>query len=421
MYHTEFDPIKAVCGIDIGTCNSTAVLFDGETSRIIHHHQQNSMPSIYAIDEDGNRLIGKLAKSYLQFPENCCYETKRFFRMPYDEYQSQKFNYPFKVVPDENQKAAIELEPSKGNRIIVKPQDVAKLIIDTFLQSSKSEYGFEPENIVLTCPVEFDEGKKNLLKGINSKIIDIIPEPQAAAISYLSTNMIYEDTNLLLFDFGAGTLDISIVRGNYTDLKNLKIISNVGMRLGGVDIDNCFAHYLMENYLKDQGEINFTKLVKKCSKAKKSLSLNQATTIVIGNRYISISQEEYVNLMKMKNGIYEKCINLIDDALKEAKMSVDDISHVGFIGGSTQSVGLMEEVRQKFQNLRQPPSIHDRVTAVATGAAMFGSLINHPPTPKVDQTKEDNSKQHQDPKTISEEDRTENANPKEEKCCCLIL
>ena len=299
MYHSELNKEETVCGIDIGTSNSTAVLYDGKTMKIIHHHQKVSLPSLVALKKDGKCLIGEPAKSFLQSQKSCCYETKRFFGMTYDEYKQKNYSYPFNVIKGENDMVELELEAPNGEKKRIKPQEVSKMIVEEFIESSKKEYGIEPKNIVVTCPVEFTIDKRDMLKELHPKIIGVTSEPKAAALSYLSINRINNDVKLLLFDFGAGTLDISIVKGNCENITEMEVLKNVGKMLGGANIDICFGEYIDSRLKHDGININMHRIIQKCEIAKKDLSLNPSTVINFEpeNLEIFISKEEFIQLV----------------------------------------------------------------------------------------------------------------------------
>ena len=373
-----------VIGIDLGTTNSVvAVLEGGQPSVIANEEGGRTTPSIVAFTDEGERLVGSIAKRQsVTNPTATIYSVKRFMGRRLPEIPEEVTLVPYKVVEGKEGSAALEV----GDKTYT-PPEISAMILGKLKAAAEAHLGSEVTGAVVTVPAYFNDAQRQATKdagkiaGLDVK--RIINEPTAAALAYGLDKK--EDEKIAVFDFGGGTFDISIleVGENVVEVKS----TNGDTHLGGDNLDQRVIEYLVDEFKKDQG-IDLTqdpmaiqRLREAAEKAKMELSTAQTTDINLP--YITADQTGPKHLtLKLTRSKFEQ---LVDDlvertlepcrqALADAGLSASDIDEVVLVGGSTR----VPLVRQKVTELfgKEPSQTVNPDEVVAVGAAVQGGVLS---------------------------------------------
>ena len=372
-----------VIGIDLGTTNSVvAVMEGGQPSVIANEEGGRTTPSIVAFTDEGERLVGSIAKRQsVTNPTATIYSVKRFMGRRLPEIPEEVTLVPYKVVEGKEGSAAVEV----GDKTYT-PPEISAMILGKLKAAAEAHLGSEVTGAVVTVPAYFNDAQRQATKdagkiaGLDVK--RIINEPTAAALAYGLDKK--EDEKIAVFDFGGGTFDISIleVGENVVEVKS----TNGDTHLGGDNLDQRVIEYLVDEFKKDQG-IDLTqdpmaiqRLREAAEKAKMELSTAQTTDINLP--YITADQTGPKHLtLKLTRSKFEQ---LVDDlvertlepcrqALADAGLSASDIDEVVLVGGSTR----VPLVRQKVTELfgKEPSQTVNPDEVVAVGAAVQGGVL----------------------------------------------
>ena len=372
-----------VIGIDLGTTNSVvAVMEGGQPSVIANEEGGRTTPSIVAFTDEGERLVGSIAKRQsVTNPTATIYSVKRFMGRRVPEISEEVTLVPYKVVEGKEGSAALEV----GDKTYT-PPEISAMILGKLKAAAEAHLGSEVTGAVVTVPAYFNDAQRQATKdagkiaGLDVK--RIINEPTAAALAYGLDKK--EDEKIAVFDFGGGTFDISIleVGENVVEVKS----TNGDTHLGGDNLDQRVIEYLVDEFKKDQG-IDLTqdpmaiqRLREAAEKAKMELSTAQTTDINLP--YITADQTGPKHLtLKLTRSKFEQ---LVDDlvertlepcrqALSDAGLAASDIDEVVLVGGSTR----VPLVRQKVTELfgKEPSQTVNPDEVVAVGAAVQGGVL----------------------------------------------
>ena len=372
-----------VIGIDLGTTNSVvAVMEGGQPAVIANEEGGRTTPSIVAFTDEGERLVGSIAKRQsVTNPTATIYSVKRFMGRRLPEIPEEVSLVPYKVAEGKEGSAVVEV----GGKAYT-PPEISAMILGKLKAAAEAHLGSEVTGAVITVPAYFNDAQRQATKdagkiaGLDVK--RIINEPTAAALAYGMDKK--EDEKIAVFDFGGGTFDISIleVGENVVEVKS----TNGDTHLGGDNLDQRVIEYLVDEFKKDQG-IDLTqdpmaiqRLREAAEKAKMELSSAQTTDINLP--YITADQSGPKHLtLKLTRSKFEQ---LVDDlvertlepcrsALADAGLSASDIDEVVLVGGSTR----VPLVRQKVMELfgKEPSQTVNPDEVVAVGAAVQGGVL----------------------------------------------
>jgi len=372
-----------VIGIDLGTTNSVvAVMEGGQPSVIANEEGGRTTPSIVAFTDEGERLVGSIAKRQsVTNPTATVYSVKRFMGRRLSEIPEEVTLVPYQVAEGKEGSAVVEV----GDKTYT-PPEISAMILGKLKAAAEAHLGSEVTGAVITVPAYFNDAQRQATKdagkiaGLDVK--RIINEPTAAALAYGMDKK--EDEKIAVFDFGGGTFDISIleVGENVVEVKS----TNGDTHLGGDNLDQRVIEYLVDEFKKDQG-IDLTqdpmaiqRLREAAEKAKMELSSAQTTDINLP--YITADQSGPKHLtLKLTRSKFEQ---LVDDlvertlepcrsALSDAGLSASDIDEVVLVGGSTR----VPLVRQKVTELfgKEPSQTVNPDEVVAVGAAVQGGVL----------------------------------------------
>jgi L1 cell adhesion molecule like protein len=373
-------------GVDLGTTYSCVGIFQhGRVEIVAQDTGSNTLPSVVAFTEN-ERLIGEAAKAVrTQYPEATIYDAKRFIGRTFDE----------PSIAGDIKLMGVKVEKSASNGIVFKvpdhgeftPEQISAMILTRCKESVTKILGYEVNNVVITVPAYFRDSQKQATKdagaiaGLN--VIRIINEPTAAAIAY-GFDKVNDATekNILVFDLGGGTFDLSILT---VDEGSFEVKAHTGdSHLGGEDFDNLLVqHFIDEIKRKLKVDISTNKraiarLRKSCENAKKTLSsASQASiemdALVNGQDFTStITRARFEELC---TSLFNKCFTPIDQLLLDAKMDKSSIHELIVVGGSTRIPKIQKMLSDKFNGKQINNSLNPD-EAVAYGAAVQAAILS---------------------------------------------
>eukprot|EP00013_Stygamoeba_regulata_P019095 CAMPEP_0177658660 /NCGR_PEP_ID=MMETSP0447-20121125/16948_1 /TAXON_ID=0 /ORGANISM="Stygamoeba regulata, Strain BSH-02190019" /LENGTH=663 /DNA_ID=CAMNT_0019163319 /DNA_START=42 /DNA_END=2033 /DNA_ORIENTATION=+ len=375
-----------VIGIDLGTTNSCVAIVEGTQPRVLENSEgARTTPSVVAFTEDGERLVGILAKRQMATnPQNTIFATKRLIGRRYEDPITKKDQelVPYKIVSGNNGDAWVEARGKKYS-----PSEIASFVLTKMKETAENHIGKKVNEAVITVPAYFNDSQRQATKdagriaGLDVK--RIINEPTAAALAY-GLNKDNSDRLVAVYDLGGGTFDISILE---IDKGVFEVkATNGDTFLGGEDFDAHLQNYIMKDFKKKTGidlsknNLAISRLKEAAEKAKIELSSSMATEIQLP--YITADASGPVHLeMKLTRAQYEELVDgLIEKTkapcnacLKDAGVTASQLNEVILVGGMTRTPRVIETVKQIFK--KEPFKGVNPDEAVAVGAAVQGAVL----------------------------------------------
>uniref|UniRef100_A0A665WAU0 Heat shock cognate 70 n=1 Tax=Echeneis naucrates TaxID=173247 RepID=A0A665WAU0_ECHNA len=373
-------------GIDLGTTYSCVGIFQHGKVEIIANDQGNRTTPSYVAFTDNERLIGDAAKNQVAMnPTNTVFDAKRLIGRKFDDavVQSDMKHWPFKVVNDAA-KPKVEVE-YKGEIKTFYAEEISSMVLIKMKEISEAYLGKPVTNAVITVPAYFNDSQRQATKdagviaGLN--VLRIINEPTAAAIAYGLDKKVGGERNVLIFDLGGGTFDVSILT---IEDGIFEVKSTAGdTHLGGEDFDNRMVnHFIAEFKRKFKKEINNNKravrrLRTACERAKRTLSSSTQASIEIDSLYegtdfyTSITRARFEEL---NADLFRGTLEPVEKALRDAKMDKSQIHDIVLVGGSTR-IPKIQKLLQDFFNGRDLNKSINPDEAVAYGAAVQAAIL----------------------------------------------
>lgn len=377
---------KAI-GIDLGTTYSCVGVFQHGKVEIIANDQGNRTTPSYVAFTDTERLIGDGAKNQVAVnPTNTVFDAKRLIGRRFDDesVQSDKKLWPFKVTND-NTKPKIEVEYKAETKTFA-PEEISSMVLTKMRETAEAYLGHKITDAVVTVPAYFNDSQRQATKdagviaGLN--ILRIINEPTAAAIAYGLDKKAEQEKNVLIFDLGGGTFDVSILS---IDSGIFEVKSTAGnTHLGGEDFDNRMVnHFAMEFKRKHKKDISGNKrslrrLRTACERAKRTLSSSAQANIEIDSLfegidfYTSISRARFEEL---NADLFRGCLEPVEKAIQDAKLDKQKIDEIVLVGGSTR-IPKIQKLLQEFFNGKELNKSINPDEAVAYGAAVQAAILS---------------------------------------------
>ena len=376
------DEENTVIGIDLGTTNScVAVMRDGRVEVIANGQGNRTTPSWVAF-ADGERLIGDAAKNQVNSNlSNTIFDVKRLIGRKYDDPDIQKElpNFSYTVVRGKNNSPEIVIDG-----VNYTPEQISAMILSYMKETAEAFLGHKVSRAVITVPAYFNDAQRQSTKdaGVIAglKVERIINEPTAAALAYGLDQKTTGDKNVLIFDCGGGTHDVSLLQ---IDEGVFEVKATAGdTHLGGEDIDTMIVSYLREEFLKKHKKAltnpkSIRRLRTAAERAKRTLSTSTTATIEIDAIMDSIDFNIVLSRAKLDDicaEFYKKAMEPVTKVLTDAKISKADVHEIVLVGGTTRIPKLQEELSKFFNGKDLCRSVNPD-ECVAYGAAVQGDVL----------------------------------------------
>lgn len=376
-------------GIDLGTTYSAVGVFQsGGKVEILANSQGNRTTPSYVAFTDTERLVGDAAKNQCALnPSNTVFDAKRLIGRKFDDpaVQDDIRHWPFKVVSHEDKCRIVA--NYKGEEKHYYPEEISSMILADMKLIAENYLGEEVKDAVVTVPAYFNDAQRQATKdagaiaGLN--VLRIINEPTAAAIAYGMDNKSKEETNVLIFDLGGGTFDVSVLS---IDDGVFEVLSTAGdTHLGGEDFDNRLVdHFINEFKRKHKKDISDNKrslrrLRTSCERLKRTLSSAAMANIEIDalyegqDFYTSLTRAKFENLCE---DLFQHCLKPVEKALIDAGLDKSKIDDVVLVGGSTR-IPRVKKLLQGFFNGKELCASINPDEAVAYGAAIQAAILTN--------------------------------------------
>jgi molecular chaperone DnaK len=380
-----------VIGIDLGTTNSCVAIMDGGKPRVIENSEgDRTTPSIVAFTKDDEVLVGQSAKRQaVTNPHNTLFAIKRLIgrRFEDDVVQKDVGMVPYKIVKADNGDAWVEVQGKK-----MAPPEVSARVLMKMKKTAEDFLGEPVTEAVVTVPAYFNDSQRQATKdagriaGLNVK--RIINEPTAAALAY-GMDKQGGDRKIAVYDLGGGTFDISIIEVADVDgERQFEVLATNGDTfLGGEDFDKIIIDYLGEEFKKESGvdvrrdPLALQRLKEAAEKAKIELSSSQQTEVNLPYITADASGPKHLNikltrakLESLVEALVQRTIGPCRTAVKDAGLSLSDISEVILVGGQTRMPLVQKAVKDFFG--KEPRKDVNPDEAVAVGAAIQGGVLS---------------------------------------------
>jgi molecular chaperone DnaK len=375
---------KAV-GIDLGTTNSVvAAVMEGGTAEVVPNAEgARTTPSVVAFTEDGQRLVGQVAKRQaILNSEATVYSVKRFIGRKWDEVTEEAKAVAYKVVKGPNDAVRIEI---RGKEYA--PEEISALILRKLAEDAGKFLGERVTEAVITVPAYFNDAQRQATKDAGKiaglEVLRIVNEPTAAALAYGLDKR--EQETVMVFDLGGGTFDVSLLDVG-DGLVEVRAVNGDG-HLGGDDFDKRIVDSLADEFKKNQGidlrsdPQALQRLYEAAERAKVELSSGTQTQVNLPFITADASGPKHLNTTltrsqfeQLTKDLIERLRGPVEAALADAKLTADDIDEVILVGGSTRIPAVQELVR-RLTGGKEPNMTVNPDEVVAIGAALQAGVL----------------------------------------------
>ncbi|KAM4133461.1 hypothetical protein ACJW30_01G330700 [Castanea mollissima] len=380
---------KAI-GIDLGTTYSCVGVWQNDRVEIIANDQGNRTTPSYVAFTDTERLIGDAAKNQVAMnPQNTVFDAKRLIGRRFSDptVQSDMKLWPFKVIPGPGDKPMIVVR-YKGEEKQFAAEEISSMVLTKMREIAEAFLGQPIKNAVITVPAYFNDSQRQATKDAGAiaalNVMRIINEPTAAAIAYGLDKKASRkgEQNVLIFDLGGGTFDVSLLT---IEEGIFEVKATAGdTHLGGEDFDNRLVnHFVAEFKRKHKKDIGgnaraLRRLRTACERAKRTLSSTTQTTIEIDSLYEGI--DFYATLTRarfeeLNMDLFRKCMEPVEKCLRDAKIDKSQVDEVVLVGGSTR-IPKVQSLLQDFFNGKELCKSINPDEAVAYGAAVQAAILS---------------------------------------------
>merc|ERR1719516_659110 len=382
----EKENVGTVIGIDLGTTYSCVGIFKNGRVDIIANDQGNRItPSYVAFTADGERLVGDAAKNQLTTnPENTVFDAKRMIGREWSDkaVQSDIKYFPFKVV-EKSAKPSIQVETSQGAKSFA-AEEISAMVLTKMKETAEAYLGKKVTHAVVTVPAYFNEAQRQATKDAGDiagmTVMRIINEPTAAAIAY-GMDKKDGEKNVLVFDLGGGTFDVSLLT---IDNGVFEVVATNGdTHLGGEDFDQRVMDHFMKLYKKKTGKDvrkdnrAVQKLRREVEKAKRALSATHSARIEIESFFDGEDFSETLTRAKfeeLNNDLFRGTLKPVQKVMEDGQMKKNEIDEIVLVGGSTR-IPKIQQLVKEFFNGKEPSKGINPDEAVAYGAAVQAGVL----------------------------------------------
>jgi len=379
---------ETIIGIDLGTTYSVVAVYENGKVEIIPNDQGNRITPSYVAFTGEERLVGDAAKNKISMnPANTIFDVKRLIgrRASDPDVLKETPFFPFKVL-NQNDQNVIEVETAPGVSQTFKPEQISAFVLEKMKETAEAYLGRPVAKAVITVPAYFNDEQRRATKDAGTiaglEVVRIINEPTAAALAYgldKSTNTATEK-NVIVFDLGGGTFDVSLLT---IDSGVFEVLATNGdTHLGGEDFDHRVMDHFIKLYKKKTGndirgdKRAMAKLRRECEKAKRSLSAVHSAKIEIEALFNGEDFSEELTRAKFEGlnaDLFKKTMIPVQKVLEDAGMTKTEIDEIVLVGGSTRIPKIQQLVKEFFG--KEPAKGINQDEAVAYGAAIQGAVL----------------------------------------------
>jgi len=376
-----------IIGIDLGTTNSCVSVMEGnEPVVIVNQEGKRTTPSVVAFTDDGKgeRKIGDQAKRQaMANPKHTIASIKRFMGRNYDEVKSEIKDVTYEVIRGDNNTARVKI----SDRIFT-PQELSAMVLQKLKKAAEDYLGYEVKEAVITVPAYFNDAQRQATKEAGEiaglEVKRIVNEPTAAALAY-GLDKQNKSMKIAVFDLGGGTFDISILELGDGVFEVLS--TNGDTHLGGDDFDRKIIDWMADEFNKKEN-IDLRKDPRTLQRLKEAaenakIELSNQTQTEINLPYITMTDQGPKNLEltltrakfeQLAEDLFKRCMEPCKSALKDAKLSINDVNEVILVGGSTRIPKVQDMVKDFFGKAPNKSVNPDEVVAI--GAAIQGGVLS---------------------------------------------
>jgi molecular chaperone DnaK len=376
--------MSKILGIDLGTTNSAMAIVEAGEPKILENKEGNrTTPSVVAISKTNERLVGVIAKRQaVTNPASTIFSIKRLIGRGFEDEETQR---DLKLLPYKIIKANGGVKVKMGDKEWT-PQEISAMILQKLKADAEEKLGEKITEAVITVPAYFNDSQRQATKDAGKiaglEVKRIINEPTAAALAYGFNKK--KDEKIVVYDLGGGTFDVSVleVGGDTVEVR----ATNGDTHLGGDDFDQRIINWIVGEFKKDQGvdlskdQMALQRLKEAGEKAKHELSTSIETEINQPFITVDASGPKHLNLKlsrakleELVEDLIQKTLEPCKNALKDAKLGVNDINEVVLVGGMTRMPAVQELVKKFFG--KEPHKGINPDEVVALGAAIQGGVL----------------------------------------------
>jgi heat shock protein 1/8 len=374
-------------GIDLGTTYSCVGVWQNDRVEIIANDQGNRTTPSYVAFTDTERLIGDAAKSQAAMnASNTVFDAKRLIGRKFTDpgVQSDMKHWPFTVVSGPGGTPIIEVEYKEEQKQF-KAEEISSMILTKMRDIAEAYLGREVNNAVITVPAYFNDSQRQATKDAGSisglNILRIINEPTAAAIAY-GLDQKGEEKNVLIFDLGGGTFDVSLLT---IEEGIFEVKATAGdTHLGGEDFDNRMVDYFLQDFKRrhrkdmSENQRSLRRLRTACERAKRTLSSSTQAHIEIDSLFDGVDFNSTITRARFEDlcmDYFKKCMEPCEKVLRDAKIAKNQVDEVVLVGGSTR-IPKVQNMLTDFFNGQEPCKAINPDEAVAFGATVQAAILS---------------------------------------------
>jgi len=384
----EREMTETVIGIDLGTTYSCVSAYKNGRVEVIANEQGNRItPSYVAFMENGDRLVGDAAKNQATInPENTIFDVKRLIGRKYSdkEVQADKKLVPYSIVSDSKNKPKIEINLS-GEMQRFAPEEISAMVLQKMKQTAEAFLGKEVKRAIVTVPAYFNNAQRLATKDAGTiaglQVEQVLNEPTAAALAY-GLDKKGPESNVLVFDLGGGTHDVSLLNidGGVFEVR----ATSGNTHLGGEDFDQRVMQYFIK-MIQKKGGVDISgdkralqKLRKEVERVKRALSSQQQARVDIDDLVNGFDFSETLTRARfeeLNHDLFKKTLGPVDRVLEDAGLSKEEVDEIVLVGGSTRIPKIQQLISEYFGGKELARGINPD-EAVAYGAAIKGGIIS---------------------------------------------